>query len=258
MRLAGVDHLARPADPHARAALIAAARQQFREHGIQKARIEDITAACGLSKGAFYLHFDSKEALFTEVVESFGKQMDGMFEERTAEEDAFFARRGTFRSRDFTERSARLDELEALQVKHDTIALELMWTMRDVIHVLMNGAQGTAFAGIIWHFVDREQKRVAEACDRLKKFGAVRGDVSANSIAKLLIGGWVLLMCDMVACEAKPDFSAVIYEMNQLLGEGLTPREPVRNARLKSSRPPAVSDSLRRTANRVSFRKASK
>src|SRR5437660_856533 len=56
--------MARPADPNAKEALMAAARAEFARRGLRGARIEDITAACGLSKGAFYLHFESKEALF--------------------------------------------------------------------------------------------------------------------------------------------------------------------------------------------------
>lgn len=61
--------MARPRDPHARSALIASARREFVRAGIQKARIEDITAASGLSKGAFYLHFKSKEALQSVIVD---------------------------------------------------------------------------------------------------------------------------------------------------------------------------------------------
>src|SRR5712692_9542285 len=63
--------MARHADPNAKDALIAAARREFARRGLRGARIEDITAACGLSKGAFYLHFPSKEALFGELVETF-------------------------------------------------------------------------------------------------------------------------------------------------------------------------------------------
>ena len=61
--------MARPADPHARASLISAARREFVRHGIVGAHIEDITQACKLSKGAFYLHFESKEALFKVLVD---------------------------------------------------------------------------------------------------------------------------------------------------------------------------------------------
>src|SRR3989442_12651239 len=63
--------MARPADPNAKEALVAAARAEFARRGLRGARIEDITAACGLSKGAFYLHFESKEALFGELVRAF-------------------------------------------------------------------------------------------------------------------------------------------------------------------------------------------
>ena len=63
--------MARKADSQAREALIAAARREFLRSGLAKARVEDITAAVGLSKGAFYLHFPSKESLFTQLVMAF-------------------------------------------------------------------------------------------------------------------------------------------------------------------------------------------
>jgi len=70
--------MSRPADPTARSALVAAARAEFVRKGLRGARIEDITSAYGLSKGAFYLHFDSKEALFEELVRSLADDMEGL------------------------------------------------------------------------------------------------------------------------------------------------------------------------------------
>src|SRR6185369_5900164 len=40
----------------------------FGEHGIAGAKLEDIAARAGLSKGTIYLYFTSKEELFREVV----------------------------------------------------------------------------------------------------------------------------------------------------------------------------------------------
>lgn len=232
--------MARPADPNARSALVAAARAQFREHGIQRARIEDITAACGLSKGAFYLHFESKEALFTELVLQFEQQLDALFARRTAAEDAFFSKSGPFRSKDFAARSARLAELEAFQNQHDLETLEFMWELRDVIHVLINGCQGTAFDGVIWHAIDREKQRVAEAADRLKKFGVIRDDVPSDVVAMMLMGAWVLTMRQMVSQREKPDFATMVTHLNKLLGEGLSPvaqpRRPVTRKPAPASR----------------------
>lgn len=218
--------MARPADPNAKSALVAAARAQFREHGIQRARIEDITGACGLSKGAFYLHYESKEALFTELVRDFERRMDEMFARRTAEEEAFFAKRGAFRRNDFATGSERLAALNELQMRQDIETLELMWGLRDVIHVLMNGCQGTGFEGVMWHVIDRERHRVVEACDRLKRFGVIRTDVSSDAIAKALMGTWMLTLRDMLALPEKPDFAATLGELNLLLGAGLAPAAP--------------------------------
>ncbi|MBE2251801.1 MAG: TetR/AcrR family transcriptional regulator [Myxococcus sp.] len=246
--------MARPADPNARSALVAAARKQFREHGLQRARIEDITSACGLSKGAFYLHFESKEALFLELVTEFERQMDALFERRIAEEDAFFAKGGPFRRNDFVDGSERLAALVAMQTRQDTETLELMWAMRDVIHVLINGTQGTAFDGVIWQAIDREQLRVVDAANRLKKFGVIRTDISSQVIAMVLMGTWMLTMRQMVSRTERPDFKALIGELNVLVGEGMAPRPASQAApRRKPSRP--RKSAARRSPRSVSLRK---
>ncbi len=54
-----------------RAAFAAAALDEFYEKGFAAARMEDIARRAGLSKGALYLYFDSKEALFEAVVDTF-------------------------------------------------------------------------------------------------------------------------------------------------------------------------------------------
>ena len=43
--------------------------KQFASYGLKKTNIEDLARAAGISKGAFYIFYDSKEALFMDVVE---------------------------------------------------------------------------------------------------------------------------------------------------------------------------------------------
>jgi AcrR family transcriptional regulator len=50
--------------------IIEAAFRVFGEQGLQRARLEDVAHEAGVSKGTIYLYFDSKEALFREVVRS--------------------------------------------------------------------------------------------------------------------------------------------------------------------------------------------
>ncbi len=52
-----------------RARLLDAAKQVFEEDGFLEARVSDIAERAGLSHGAFYHYFDSKEQVFREVAE---------------------------------------------------------------------------------------------------------------------------------------------------------------------------------------------
>ncbi len=49
---------------NSRAKLLAAARELFFSHGFAEVSVNDICARAGMTKGAFYYHFDSKEDLF--------------------------------------------------------------------------------------------------------------------------------------------------------------------------------------------------
>ncbi|MCW5749259.1 MAG: TetR/AcrR family transcriptional regulator [Alphaproteobacteria bacterium] len=51
-----------------RRAIVEAAARLFRRHGYEATGIDDIMAAAGLTRGGFYAHFPSKDALFAEVV----------------------------------------------------------------------------------------------------------------------------------------------------------------------------------------------
>ena len=52
-----------------RARLLENGRRAFSTYGLRKTSVEDLTRAIGISKGAFYIFYDSKEALFMDVVE---------------------------------------------------------------------------------------------------------------------------------------------------------------------------------------------
>jgi AcrR family transcriptional regulator len=54
-----------------RAQLLAKGRELFATQGIKKANVEDLTRAANISKGAFYLFFNSKEELFFELLGQF-------------------------------------------------------------------------------------------------------------------------------------------------------------------------------------------
>lgn len=215
--------MARPADPHAREALIVAARAEFARCGLRGARIEDVTAACDLSKGAFYLHFPSKESLFGELVAAFNKEMEGCNRRRVRMMQEFRTRHGPVDRRDVETRSERYLRLLELEAEEDLRALESMWTFRDVLSVLLTGAQGTQFEGAIWKILERETARVAADLDELRCHGAIRADIPKDIFASLVIGTWFLIGQRMIRMTEKPDLRSWAVWLQTLIREGSAP-----------------------------------
>lgn len=58
-----------------RDALVAAAREEFGTRGYADASVDDIVHRAGVTKGAFYHHFSSKQALFLRVFENVKKEL---------------------------------------------------------------------------------------------------------------------------------------------------------------------------------------
>ncbi len=208
--------------------------------GLKGARIEDITAACGLSKGAFYLHFASKEALFGELVEAFKAATERLRSERLEVMERFFAEHGPLEARDVTGCTERYERFVALQAEGDVRTLELMWAYRDVVAVLMSGSRGTEFESLAWWLVEQEVERVGEDFNRLQRTHACRPDVPAEVFGSLIVGTHVLLAQRMSRMERKPDLEAWARSLHLLIREGSLPKK-------KSSRRPTRARASSRT-----------
>lgn len=55
----------------------------FEKQGLRKTSVDEITQAVGISKGAFYFFFESKEELFMEILEQIEKEIQGSILEFT-------------------------------------------------------------------------------------------------------------------------------------------------------------------------------
>jgi AcrR family transcriptional regulator len=210
--------------------LIAAARSEFVRCGIQKARIEDITQACGLSKGAFYLHFESKEALFREVVQGLEVKFDAM---RSSREQAYaeLISRGVPPRR---KAAPFVEELAAIDRREDRGLLELLWDWRDVTDVLLRGSQGTEFEGVMWTMLDREVARVEVECTALKESKLVRPEVPGDVLGLMIVGTYLLVARKLSTLTEKPDFDHWVTSLQTLIAQGTAP------AMLRSTSSPRV------------------
>lgn len=77
--------------PHERdaiqTALLAQGQRLFAAHGLRKTSVEELAVAAGISKGAFYLFFDSKEALFFTLLERYEAHVQAVLLEQIARAD---------------------------------------------------------------------------------------------------------------------------------------------------------------------------
>jgi AcrR family transcriptional regulator len=213
----------RHADPNAKEALVGAARAEFARRGLRGARIEDITAACGVSKGAFYLHFESKEALFGDLVHAFQARMAACTAERTEAVRKFVEEHGAVEARDVAQNTARYQDLIALDVRLDHATLEAMWEYRDVVGVLVRGCQGTPFEGSVWEIVDFEVSRVRKTFEELQGQHTCRADIPGELFGSLIVGTYLLLGIRMSRMREKPDLATWAEQIHTLIHEGSEP-----------------------------------
>lgn len=160
----------RSADPQANAALLGAAEAVFAENGLTATKVEDIEGRAGLPKGAFYVHFDTKEAALEQIVRGF-----------LAECGAFFAPPSAYP--DVSEDAA---ELLDFHFERDVAVYEFLWQKRAVLRVL-DRCQGD-YAHLVESFRAEVDRTSREWIEHNKREGIFRADVDVE-IATVLVSG---------------------------------------------------------------------
>ena len=85
--------MSRTRDPEgSRERLVEAAIEVFADKGFHEALVEEIARASKVSKGAFYLHFPTKQALFLELLDVLAKRLTDRVSEAIAKEEGSVAR----------------------------------------------------------------------------------------------------------------------------------------------------------------------
>ena len=119
-----------------RRALLKSARRIFAHDGFEACRLEDITAAMGHTRGAFYAHFRTKEDLFFALLEQEAekrlKQINAALEPCETMDERIAALREFFVSR-IDRRWAMLTmEFKLFAVRHPAIRPRLVATHRRI------------------------------------------------------------------------------------------------------------------------------
>jgi len=188
--------MARPSDPSARIRLLAAARDVFIRRGLDRAKVEDITQAAGLSKGSFYLHFRTKDEAFKEILA------------------VALAELGTIVSRIEEARPEQaevgLEGVAEAWLDHDLAIFECIWKNRAIMRLVLDGGGSPDYQ----HLIETFAQGAEETTERLIRFGIDRGyyraDIDSQRAAAFVAGGYDRLARRIVRERKRPDFARLM------------------------------------------------
>ncbi|MDF3069285.1 MAG: regulatory protein TetR [Polyangiaceae bacterium] len=204
----------RPSDPHARARLLDAARAVFSDRGLDRAKVEDITTRAQLSKGAFYLHFESKEEAFRELLAGVVSHLERMLDESSSEQLAT----------DPGDEQTIGIYVDACHQKNVEI-FSFIWENRALMAMVLEGGGSASYQHLIEEFAQRAQRQTAVLLQHGVRLGLYRTDFDLSTAAAFLAGGFDRLARKLVREPRRPDIDAMMREAQALFLGGLARRD---------------------------------
>ena len=214
--------MARRPRPGAHEALLDAAREEFSRVGLERARVEDIARRAGISKGAFYLHFATKDDAFREIVQRFlGALEDHVRRRHEVEERAW---------RDAGATAGGHAALFEAECAVDVDLLELLWRHREIVEAIE--LAGKAYRELLGEFRRRMRAQVTQRIQERQRAGALRPDVDPAVCGDLVIGAYEDFTRRMADLREKPNLAAWARSLLVVVYEGIIarPDAPARRA----------------------------
>ena len=164
-----------------------AAAADFLQRGFRKATQRDIARAAGVTTGALYGYYDSKEDLFEALV---GEAYDTLMNICS----------GSDEDESEVSRPGRIEELEGL-CSHRM--LEYVYDHLTAFRLLLLCAEGTRFAGMIDRMVELGMKGTRRYQQSLREMGLAGSHVDPR-LEHILVTGMVNAFFELVIHEMTP------------------------------------------------------
>jgi len=193
----------RPSDPHAKSRLLEAAERVFSEKGLDRAKVEDITTQAGLSKGAFYLHFDSKgdafKELLSEVLAHLQSRIGGC---------------------GLPALDQGLEQALAMWLERDLEMFEFIWKNRALMRITLEGGRSADYQHLIEHFASYAQTETEALLRQGIAAGLYRRDLDVEVAAAFIAGGYDRFARQLVREAKKPDLRKRLRELRWMVITG--------------------------------------
>ena len=123
--------------------ILASAKQEFMEKGFMNASLRNIVKNAGVTTGAFYRYYDSKEALFAALVDEPARYVLDLFNNTIDDFEKLPGEAQTEQMLDISD--SCMDKM-----------LDYVYGHLDAFKLLLQGAEGTAYADFLHQLVVRE------------------------------------------------------------------------------------------------------
>lgn len=199
--------MARPTDPNVRIELLAAAEMEFTKHGLDRARIEDIVARAGRSKGAFYRYFHDKEDAFRHVVDGLLANLQTLIEAPLVTDE----KKGISRN-EFLDRWRKRDEA----------VFEFVWANRDLLRMILRGGYSASFVHVMDAFANRTQRMILDSVTWGRDHGIYRRDFDPHLVSVLIAGAYDRLARELAdAVGERPNIRRWVVEAQRFVINGI-------------------------------------
>ena len=162
----------------------AAAEAEFLEKGYQGASLRQIVKSAGVTTGAFYGYYESKEALFAALVEEPYRHMldnyrDAVFRFETLPPERQVTQMGDTGKTYMQEMLCYMD------------------SRRATFHLILERAEGTPFAGLIDEMVAIEIAATERYCEVLRGLGKTVPSIDRR-LEHMLVTGMMNAYCEII------------------------------------------------------------
>lgn len=174
--------------------ILSSAKQEFMEKGFLNASLRNIVKNAGVTTGAFYRYYDSKQALFSALVDEHAKYVLDLFNNTV---DDFEKLPGD------TQTEQMLDTSSFCLAK----LLDYVYDHYDAFKLLVKCAEGTSYADFTHQLVVREVDSTYTYMKTLTKMGYELEPLNKNLVhiiaSGLFAGIFEVVVHDMPKKEAK-------------------------------------------------------
>lgn len=187
--------------------ILEAAQEEFLEKGFQKASLRNIVKIAGVTTGAFYRYYSSKEALFAALVEPHAAAVMGKFMQTL---------------NDFEALSGEEQTVRMSNTSGDCIAwiLDYVYEHYDQFRLLICCADGTPYENFVHNMVEVEVESTYKYIEVLCAMGHTVSDID-KQLCHMVASGMFSGMFEMIVHNmSKKDAVRCVGQLRQFYTAG--------------------------------------